>query len=59
MERKIDDMMNLAMWAKEQEVTVHDRSVAINRAAMYWPMIHIAVLAVAGYCPGKSCGKIL
>jgi emp24/gp25L/p24 family/GOLD len=57
MERKIDDMMNIAMWAKEHEMAVHDRSVAINHAAMYWPMIHIAVLIVAGYAQASHVAR--
>ena len=34
---------------KDQEVAFHDQSVAMNRAATYWPIIRATVLVVAGF----------
>ena len=56
-ERKIEMIMNTADWAKEQEITVHARSISISRASAYWPIIHIVVLLVAGYTQASHVAR--
>jgi hypothetical protein len=34
---------------KDQEVAFHDQSVAMNRAATYWPIIRLTVLVITGF----------
>jgi emp24/gp25L/p24 family/GOLD len=57
LERKLGMIMNLAEWSKEQEIKAHSRSIAISRASVYWPMIHIAVLVAAAYTQASHVAK--
>ena len=49
LERKIEMIMRNAETAKEQEISVHGRSITISRASVYWPLFHIAIVIVASY----------
>lgn len=57
LERKLGTIMNLAEWAKQEEIKVHSRSIAISRASVYWPIIHIAVLIAAAYTQASHVAK--
>ncbi|KAI2514087.1 emp24/gp25L/p24 family/GOLD [Fragilaria crotonensis] len=57
LERKLGMILNLAEWSKQQEITVHSRSIAISRATAYWPMIHIAVLVIASYIQASHVAR--
>lgn len=42
-------ILNSADFNKEQEVGFHDQSIAMNRAASYWPIIRLVFLFVTGF----------
>jgi hypothetical protein len=46
---RIRAIMNNADFNKEQEVAFQDQSVAMNRSAMYWPIIQLLVIVVTGF----------
>eukprot|EP00567_Pseudictyota_dubia_P008389 CAMPEP_0197440776 /NCGR_PEP_ID=MMETSP1175-20131217/7198_1 /TAXON_ID=1003142 /ORGANISM="Triceratium dubium, Strain CCMP147" /LENGTH=237 /DNA_ID=CAMNT_0042970947 /DNA_START=175 /DNA_END=888 /DNA_ORIENTATION=- len=47
--RKMDMILRTADFAKEQEFEFHQKSIAMNRASHYWPMIRVAVLFITGF----------
>lgn len=46
---RVRAILNNADFNKDQEVAFHDQSVAMNNAAMYWPIIQILVIAGTGF----------
>lgn len=46
---RVRAILNNADFNKDQEVAFHDQSVAMNRAAQYWPIIQLVVILVAGF----------
>jgi hypothetical protein len=46
---RVKTIINSADFNKEQEVGFHDQSIAMNRAASYWPIIRIVFLFVTGF----------
>lgn len=49
LERKVSMILSNADYAKEQEIDFHEQSIAMNRAAQYWPIIHVVVLLITGF----------
>ena len=45
---RVRTISNSADYNKEQEVEFHEHSVAMNRAASYWPIIRLVFLIVTG-----------
>ena len=46
---RVKSILNNADFNKDQEVAFHEQSVAMNRAATYWPIIQLLVLLVTGF----------
>ena len=46
---RIQSLLSNADFNKDQEMAFHDQSIAMNRAATYWPMIQVVVLLVTGF----------
>jgi len=46
---RVRAILNNADFNKDQEVAFHDQSIAMSRAAQYWPMIQVAVILIAGF----------
>jgi hypothetical protein len=46
---RVKTIINSADFNKEQEVGFHDQSIAMNRAASYWPIIRLVFLFVTGF----------
>uniref|UniRef100_A0A7S4HZV1 GOLD domain-containing protein n=2 Tax=Odontella aurita TaxID=265563 RepID=A0A7S4HZV1_9STRA len=47
--RKMDMILRTADFAKEQEYEFHQKSLAMNRASHYGPMIRVVVLFITGF----------
>lgn len=45
---RVKAILKNADYTKDQEVAFHEQSVAMNRAAMYWPIIQLVVILVTG-----------
>jgi hypothetical protein len=46
---RIRAILNSADFNKDQEVAFHDQSVAMNRAAIYWPIIQLILIVITGF----------
>ncbi len=46
---RVRAILNNADFNKDQEVAFYDQSVAMNSAAMYWPIIQLVVIIVTGF----------
>jgi hypothetical protein len=46
---RIKSILSSADFNKDQEVAFHEQSVAMNRAATYWPIIQLIVLLITGF----------
>ena len=46
---RIQTILSNADYNKDQEVTFHEQSVGMNRAATYWPIIQLAILLITGF----------
>ena len=46
---RVKNIISNADFNKEQAVEFHEQSVAMNRAATYWPIIHLCCIIIAGF----------
>ena len=46
---RVKHIINNADFNKEQSVDFHEQSVAMSKAATYWPIIQLIVIVVAGF----------
>jgi len=46
---RVKSILNNADFNKNQEVAFHEQSIAMNRAATYWPIIQMGVLLITGF----------
>lgn len=49
LQNRVKACLNNADYNKEQELTFHAQSVSMNKAAVYWPLIQLAVLVITGF----------
>ncbi|KAG7343923.1 emp24/gp25L/p24 family protein [Nitzschia inconspicua] len=49
LENRVKACLNNADFNKDQEAAFHQQSVAMNKAATYWPIIHLIVLLLTGF----------
>lgn len=49
LQNRVKACLNNADFNKEQEASFHQQSVSMNKAAFYWPMIHLVVILAAGF----------
>lgn len=47
--RRVKSILDRADVNKDQEVSFHDQSIAMNRAASYWPIIRLVFLFLTGF----------
>ena len=45
---RVKSIINNADFNKDQATEFHLQSVSMNRAATYWPILHVAVILVGG-----------
>jgi emp24/gp25L/p24 family/GOLD len=57
LEQKLEMILAYSESAIEQEIRVHNRSISINRSSMYWPLIQIVILIVAGFMQANIVSK--
>lgn len=46
---RVKAILNNADFNKDQEVAFHEQSVAMSRAATYWPIIQLVVVLITGF----------
>ena len=56
---RIQTILSNADYNKDQEVSFHEQSVGMNRAATYWPMIQLAVLIFTGFTQANHIVKFM
>jgi hypothetical protein len=49
LQNRVKACLNNADFNKDQEATFHQQSISMNKAARYWPMIHLMVILVTGF----------
>lgn len=45
---EMEEILDEADFAKEREMVFHNQSRSMAQASMYWPMLHLSVLAITG-----------
>jgi emp24/gp25L/p24 family/GOLD len=49
LQNRVKAILNNADFNKDQEAAFHQQSISMNKAATYWPMIHLIVILVTGF----------
>ena len=49
LQNRVKACLNNADFNKDQEASFHEKSISMNNAAKYWPMIHLIVILVTGF----------
>jgi emp24/gp25L/p24 family/GOLD len=49
LQNRVKACLNNADFNKDQEATFHQQSISMNKAARYWPMIHLTVILLTGF----------
>jgi hypothetical protein len=56
---RVHTILSNADFNKDQEAAFHDQSVAMNRAATYWPIIRLVVLLVTGFTQANNIVRFM
>lgn len=59
LKNRVKACLNNADFNKDQEAAFHNQSIAMNRAAMYWPLIHLVVLLITGFTQANHIVRYL
>jgi hypothetical protein len=49
LQNRVKACLNNADFNKDQEAAFHQQSISMNKAARYWPMIHLIVILLTGF----------
>lgn len=49
LEEKVKQILSLADYSKEYDTVFHNKSVNLNKAVRYWPILRAVILLIGGY----------
>jgi hypothetical protein len=59
LQNRVKACLNNADFNKDQEAAFHNQSIAMNRAATYWPLIQLTVLFITGFTQANHIVRYL